>query len=99
MIARDRKKQVYVQNVQALTVFFSSVLQVGDVYGDCHPFTYAEAYSGYRGEPSFKTEEVAPPNKTRLNFDNQLDEDPINFNIIGEKVVTYTPNIRGEAAR
>lgn len=99
MIARDRKKQVYVQNVQVLTVFFSSVLQVGDVSGDCYPFTYAEAYAGYRGEPSFKTEEVAKPTKTRLHFANQIDEDPYNTNIIGEKILTYPPNIRGEAAR
>jgi hypothetical protein len=99
MIRRDRKKQVIIGDVNILTVYFSAVVQVGDVYADCWPFSYGEAYGGYRGAPSFATEDVPPPQDTRLHFANQLDEDVRNSDIIGDNIEVFRPNIRGEAAR
>ena len=99
MIRRDRSKQVIVENVIIETIYFSAVVQVGDVYGTSHPFTYQEAYGGYRGAPSFVTAETPERVDTRLHFANQLDEDVLDYGIIGEDVITYLPNTSGVEAR
>ena len=99
MIKRDRSKQVLVQSAHFQSFLFSGVLQVGDVFGDCYPFSYSEAYGGYRGAPSFATQEVATPQSTRLHFANQVDEDMNDITVTGEQVQTFIPNIRGGKAR
>lgn len=99
MIKRDRSKQIMINNIKVGSLIFSAVLQVGDVYEDCHPFSVGDAYGGYRGAPSFETEEELKPINTRLHYANQLDEDVTDYNIFGEKFETFRPNIRGEKAR
>lgn len=99
MIRRDRAKQVMIEHVVIETVFFSAVVEIGDVYGICDPFSYTEAYGGYRGAPSFITAEVTEPVDTRLHFANQLDEDVLDYDIRGEDVYTFRPNTKWVQAR
>lgn len=99
MYRQDRSKQVIVNNISVDQVTFSAVLQIGDVNEDSYPFSYGEAYGGYRGAPSFVTSEGAEPIDDRLHYANQLDEDVTDWNIYGEKLEMNRPNIRGEEGR
>jgi hypothetical protein len=96
MITRNRRKQVIIPNVKIRTIFFSGIVQVGDVYGDCHPTVYSEVYTTVRGAPSFITAERLESQNTRLHFVNQIDEDVLDYNIFGERILTFRPNIRGD---
>jgi len=94
MIKRDRAKQVMVESVFITDVGVAGVMVVGDVHGPCTPFTYAEAYAGLRGAGSFATQEVLTPQNSRLNYNNRLDENVRDLNIIGESRETFRPDIQ-----
>ncbi|KEO82891.1 hypothetical protein [Tumebacillus flagellatus] len=99
MFPRNKSRQTVVGGVKVIFLANSAVLQVGDVYGCVDPFSYSEAYGGYRGAPSFITKETAEPVNTRLHFANQADEDTTDFNFFGEGQEAIIPNVRGEKAR
>ena len=99
MIKRTRRRQVIAGDIEVLFVGNSGILQVGDVYDDVEPFSYGEAYAGYRGAASFATETILEPSNTRLHYQNQLDEDVRDHNIWGDLQEVMRPNIRGEKAR
>lgn len=99
MFRRNKSRQIVIRECKIIFLANSSVVQVGDVYGCVDPFTYEEAYGGYRGAPSFATLETAEPISTKLHFANQLDEDTTDFNFFGEGQETILPNIRGVKAR
>ncbi|HEU4964362.1 MAG TPA: hypothetical protein VFV52_11010 [Bacilli bacterium] len=99
MILRDRPKHVIIDQTLVLSITFSGIVQVGDVFGEVSPFSYGESYGGYRGAPSFVTKEVAERIDTRLHYANQLDEDVRDANILGRAHEVLRPNIRGEKAR
>ncbi|MBL0386736.1 hypothetical protein JJB07_08730 [Tumebacillus sp. ITR2] len=99
MFPRNKSRQLVIANAKVLFVANSAVLQIGDVYGCVDPFSYGEAYGGYRGAPSFITKETAEPINTNLHFANQTDEDTTDSNFIGEGQETIIPNIRGVKAR
>jgi hypothetical protein len=100
MYRRDRSKTIHVNNIKLENITFSAVVQIGDVYEDCVPFSIGDAYGGYRGAPSFVSNAVQEkPIDTRLHYANQLDEDVTDYNIFGEKMEMFRPNIRGEEAR
>jgi hypothetical protein len=96
---RNKSRQLFVHQVKVLTVSNSSVIQVGDVFGCVDPFTYSEAYGGYRGAPSFATKETAEPINSKLHIANQVDEDTTDYNFLGEGQEANIPNIRGVKAR
>jgi hypothetical protein len=99
MINRSRSRQVVVGQIHVNLIGFSGVLQVGDVFDEVSPFSYGEAYGGYRGAASFVTGAVLEPSNTRLHYANQFDEDVRDSNQWGDFQEVPRPNIRGEKAR
>ncbi|PWK05039.1 hypothetical protein [Tumebacillus permanentifrigoris] len=99
MIRRNESRQLFIHSCKILSCSNSSVIQVGDVFGCVDPFSYEEAYGGYRGAPSFVTKETAEPINTRLHYANQTDEDTTDYNFLGEGQESIIPNIRGVKAR
>jgi len=93
MIKRNRSKQVIVRHVKVLSVYYSGVVQVGDVLGPVYGFAYGEATAGPRGAGSFGTEEIQSAVNSRLHFANQTDENVHDTNIYGEGVVMFRPRI------
>jgi hypothetical protein len=98
MFKRDRVRQSVVKYMHISDISTTGILQIGDVYDSVNPFSYAEAYAGYRGAPSFNTHEVLPRMDTRLHYANQVDEDVRDYNIYGEQPETFRPNVRGVEA-
>jgi hypothetical protein len=100
MFKRNRAKQTVIQDMRVLSVVLSGVVQIGDVYQGVDPFSYTEAYSGYRGAPSFATlKRIEEPVNTRLHYANQLDEDVRDYNLFGKKLEVFLPNTRGVEPR
>ncbi|MFD2171796.1 hypothetical protein [Tumebacillus lipolyticus] len=100
MLKRNRAKQTIVQNMLVIAIGPSGVVQIGDVWEGVDPFSYGEAYSGYRGAPGFaivgKFEE---PINTQLHYANQVDEDVRDQDVVGKDVEVFLPNTRGVEAR
>lgn len=78
----------------------SGVVQIGDVWEGVDPFSYGEAYSGYRGAPGFViVERFKEPINTQLHYANQVDEDIRDQDVLGENLEVFLPNTRGVEAR
>ncbi|ARU61625.1 hypothetical protein CBW65_11830 [Tumebacillus avium] len=96
MFKRTRAKQTIVQEMIVLAVGNSGVVQIGDVWQGVDPFDYSEAYSGYRGAPSFASKgRFEEPIDTRVHFANQVDEEVRDANMWGGTLEAFRPNTRG----
>ncbi|TCP55669.1 hypothetical protein EV586_103323 [Tumebacillus sp. BK434] len=100
MFTRTRAKQTIVQEMLVLAVANSGVVQIGDVWQGIDPFSYGEAYAGYRGAPGFLEQgRFEEPIDTRLHFADQVDEEVRDSNMWGGIQETFRPNTRGVSPR